>query len=100
MYVDISDGSGFFAGTVGDLSHLGMKVDNIPKRLDDTTKLLSIVVSGKGKHFKMKARPRWAISQPISKSVGIEIVNTPSGWAEFVMKFESTRDDELVEIEL
>jgi hypothetical protein len=100
IHADISDGFGFFAGTVGDLSRGGLKLDSIPKRLDDRTKLLSIVVTAKGEHFRMKVRSRWALRQSLSKSIGVEIVNTPVGWTEFVMNFEQKSEDMLVEIEL
>ncbi|MBU1568598.1 MAG: PilZ domain-containing protein [Proteobacteria bacterium] len=100
LNVDISDGVGFFGGTISDLSRFGIKVDNLPKRLDDNAKQLSIVISGKGKNFKIKARPRWTVRQPISKSVGIEIVNAPFGWTEFVMDFEPTRDEAWGEIHI
>ncbi len=100
LSVDISDGSGFFGGTIRDLSLFGMKVDNVPKRLDDNAKQLSIVISGKGQNFKVKARPRWAVRQPIGKSVGIEIVHAPIGWTEFVMNFEPGKDEVWGEIQL
>jgi hypothetical protein len=100
LNADISDGFGFFTGTVCDLSRFGMKVDNLPKRLDDKAKHLSIIISGNGKNFKVKARPRWSIRQSISKSVGIEIVNAPWGWTEFVMNFEPNPDDAWGEINI
>jgi len=100
LNADISDGSGFFCGTISDLSRSGMKVNNVPKRLDDKAKQFSIVVSGKGKNFKLRARPRWTIRQPISKSVGMEITHAPLGWAEFVMNFEPDAGDVLGEIQI
>jgi len=93
LMVDISDGIGFFAGTVGDLSRFGLMVDNIPKKLDEKAPHLSLVITGNGKHFKMKARPRWSSRQSISKKVGIEILNVPWGWTEFVMDLEPKNDD-------
>ena len=100
LNIDISDGSGFFGGTIRDLSRFGMKVDNVARRLDDNAKQFSIVISGNGKNFKVKARPRWTVQQPISKSVGIEIVHAPLGWSEFVMDFEPSKDDIWEEIQL
>lgn len=93
LHVDISDGQGFFEGTISDISRFGLKIDNIPKRLNDNARQLSIVISGKGKHFKMKARPRWTVRQPLIKSVGIEILNASLGWTDFVMKNEPKPDD-------
>jgi hypothetical protein len=91
--VDISDGLGFFNGTISDLSRFGMKVNNISKRFDDNAKRLSVVVTDKGKNFKMKARPRWSVRLPMCKMIGIEITNAPWGWTEFVINFEPQRDD-------
>lgn len=93
LTVDISDGIGFFAGTVGDLSRFGLMVNDIPKMLDEKAPQLSVVITGNGKHFKMKARPRWSCRQSINKKVGIEVMNAPWGWTEFVMDLEPKNDD-------
>jgi len=100
LQVDISDGRGFFSGTVEDLSRFGLKLDDIPKRLDETARHLSVVVSGEGKNFKMYARPRWALGKSFSKQVGLEITSAPWGWTEFVMTFEPPIDDVWGEITL
>ena len=97
---DISDGLGFFGGTISDISRFGMKVDNVAKRLNDNAKQLSIVISGMGKNFKVKAKPRWTVHQPASKSVGIEIIHAPFGWTEFVMGLEPAKDDVWGEMQL
>ncbi len=93
LHVDISDGQGFFSGTVEDLSRFGLKLDDVPKKLDEKAKHFSVIVSGDGQHFKMSAKPRWAQGKSFSKKVGLEIVNAPWSWTEFVMKFEPALDD-------
>lgn len=98
VVVDISDGRGFFSGTVADMSRSGLKLDDIPKSLSEDNSKLSIVVSGDGKHFKMSAKPRWARRKAISKKVGLEIVKAPLGWAEFVMDHQDDSNDDWVEI--
>ena len=100
LYVDIGDGQGFFSGTVEDLSRFGLKLDDVPKRLDVKAKNLSVIVSGQGQHFKMRARPRWAQGKSFSKKVGLEIVNAPWGWTEFVMQFEPALNDVWGEVSL
>lgn len=100
LHADISDGSGFFGGTISDLSRSGFKLNNVPKRLDDKAKQLSIVISGKGTNFRLRAKPRWSVYQSISKSVGIEIVKAPVGWTEFVMNFEPNDVDVWGEIQI
>ena len=93
LTVDLSDGRGFFNGTVGDLSRFGLLVENVPKRLDEMAPIYSVIVSGRGHNFKMKARLRWSVRQSISKKVGIEILKASWGWTEFVMQFEPKPDD-------
>jgi hypothetical protein len=93
LMVDISDGRGFFTGTVCDLSRFGLMVDNIPKKLDEKAPHLSVVISGQGKHFKMKVRPRWFVRQSVGKKIGVELLNAPWGWTEFVMNLEPKDDD-------
>ena len=102
LTVDLSDGRGFFAGTVRDLSRFGLMVENIPKRVDDEAMQYSVVVSGRGQNFKMRTRPRWVAAQPLGKKIGMEIINAPWGWTEFVMQFEPREesDDILGEIQL
>lgn len=93
LHVDISDGQGFFSGTVQDLSRFGMKLDDIHKRFDTQTKHLMVIVSGSdGKHFKMRAKPRWSQKKIFGKKVGLEIIGAPLGWTEFVMEFEPAKE--------
>ncbi len=100
LYVDISDGQGFFSGTVKDLSRFGLKLDDVPKKLDEKANYFSVVVSGDGQHFKMRARPRWAHKKSLNKKLGLEIVDAPWGWTEFVMKFEPAYGDAWGEISI
>jgi PilZ domain len=86
--VDISDGVGFFQGTVSDISRFGLCMTELPKRLNGGAKKMTVVISGKGANFKMNIRPRWYTQGGGTKSVGAEIINAPWGWTEFAMKFE------------
>ena len=86
--VDVSDGKGFFSGQVTDLSRVGLQLNDIPKRLNHNASKLSVVVSGNGKNFKMQAIPKWACENGHYKNVGIELVNVPFSWTEFVIGFE------------
>lgn len=100
LWADVSDGKGFFSGMVTDLSRFGLRLDDVSTRLDNTTKRLSLVITGHGKNFKMLVRPRWSSREATQKSVGVEIINAPWGWTEFVMDFEPTPDDVWGEITL
>ncbi len=85
---DISDGIGFFPGEMIDISRDGMLMVDLPKRLDERTFKMTVVVSGEGSHFKMLVRPRWSSLDGMRKTVGFEIMNTPWEWTEFVMGYE------------
>jgi hypothetical protein len=95
--VDVADGLGFYQGMVSDISRLGIRMTDLPKRLRKNAKILTIVVSGKGRHFKMNVMERWSIKDGARKSIGVEIINTPQNWTKFVMEFETalTKDANL-----
>lgn len=100
LLVDISDGRGFFSGTVGDLSRFGLQLTDVPKKLDKESKSLWVMLSDNGKNFKIKVRPRWANSKAIAQNIGAEIVKAPLGWTEFVMQMEPPRKRTIEEISL
>lgn len=100
LLADISDGRGVFSGTVSDLSRVGLKLADVPKRLDKQTKNLWIILSSRGKNFKMKVRPRWSYNKSIAQNIGMEIVKAPLGWTEFVMDMEPPVKKQLEEITL
>lgn len=93
LTADVSDGRGFFSGHIGDLSRFGFSMKDLPNKLDQKAKRLSIIVSGHGKNFKLLARPRWSDENGYRKDLGVELINAPYGWTEFVMDFEPKSDD-------
>jgi hypothetical protein len=88
LSVDVSDGVGFFQGKVADISRFGVCMTDLPKHLSGDAKKMTIVVSGTGSHFKMEARPQWYTHGGVMKSVGVEFLIIPKGWAKFVMNLE------------
>lgn len=88
IIADLSDGTGFFTGTVKDFSRFGLLLEDVPKRLDETVNQVSVVIQNSTNNFKIHAKPRWTRDQTVSKIIGFEIVNAPWGWAEFVMDKE------------
>jgi hypothetical protein len=88
LSVDVSDGIGFFPGVISDVSRFGMSMADLSTRLNVDVKKMTVVISGKGGHFKMNVRPRWSIKDGHRKSLGAEISTAPLGWTEFVMNFE------------
>lgn len=99
LWADVSDGKGFYSGMVTDLSRFGLRMTDLPAKLDNNQRL-SIVISGHGRNFKMLVKPRWAQKASAQKSVGVEIVNVPWGWTEFVMQMEPPPTDVPGEITL
>ena len=97
---DVSDGVGFFPGMISDVSRSGLCMAELPKRLNDKTRKWIVVVSGPGINFKMAVRPKWATETGLQKMVGVEILNTPWAWTEFVSRFESEPEDDIWEINL
>ena len=98
--VDISDGTGFFTGTVKDFSRFGLQLEDIPKRLDEKARKISVVIQNNTTSFKLNAKPLWTKKSAISKMVGFEITNAPWGWAEFVMEKESTPEHSIGEVSI
>ncbi len=97
LQADISDGIGFYAGTVGDISRKGMHLVDLPARIDDTVTEMIVVIAGKNRSFKMLLEPKWASLQDKQKSVGFEIINTPWEWTEFVTGFEPQMEEDVWE---
>lgn len=95
LVADLSDGFGFFSGTIGDISHCGLLLDNIPKKLNNQARKLTVIVSANGKNFRMLAIPKWVGENNRSKSMGIEILNPSPKWSNFVKQHEpiETEDD-------
>jgi len=93
--VDAADGKGFFQGAVSDVSRFGVCLMGFSTRINVGAKRMTIVVSGQGKNFKMNIRPRWTMTDGVSKSVGAEILNPPWGWTEFVMNCEPKVDQDV-----
>ena len=92
---DISDGKGFFTGTVQDISRFGLSISNVPKRLDKAADIYSVILDGPGTHFKLLARPVWEEDDGLSKTIGAQIENSPWTWTEYVMRHEPHSEDEV-----
>lgn len=75
LSVDASDGVGFFQGMISDVSRFGVCLTDLPKKLNGKAKIMTVVVSGQGKNFKMSVRPRWSNIDGNGRSVGAEILN-------------------------
>ncbi|MEE4313433.1 MAG: PilZ domain-containing protein [Desulfofustis sp.] len=95
LEADISDGKGFFSGVVNDISRFGLSITDVPKRLDRSADIYSIIVDGPGTHFKLLARPIWEEDDGSYKVIGAQIENSPWTWTEFVMRHEPEVEGDL-----
>lgn len=96
MSVDASDGAGFFHGEIADASRFGICLTDIPNKLDGDTKKMTVIVNGPGKNFKMIVIPRWhATTDRLSKSLGVEIMDPPWEWTEFIMNLEQQPEEDI-----
>ena len=92
LQVDVSDGVGFFSGTVTDISRFGLSLDDISSKINDQANNLSVVVSAKGRSFKMMATSKWVDEGDYKKRMGIKILDASWDWTEFVMECEPLED--------
>jgi hypothetical protein len=97
LQADVSDGKGFFNGSVKNISRFGLAISNLPFDLDDTSDLYSVIIDGPGTHFKLLVRPVWETNDGISKTIGTRIENSPWTWTEFVIRQETLSDHLLTE---
>jgi hypothetical protein len=88
LSVDVADGSGFFKGTVYDISRFGLCVTDLPSQINGEAEAMTVSISGKEGSFTMNVRPRWYCHGNVRKSIGVEITKIPLGWTQFVMNFE------------
>lgn len=90
--VDVSDGRGFFSGYIQNFSRHGLCLQDIAPRIDPTVSRLSLVITSKETNFKMAARIRWENDSGYTKNIGLELINAPWKWTEFVIEKEPEPD--------
>lgn len=93
LNADISDGKGFFSGTVTDISQMGMSLNHISRHLDGNAQILSVIVEGNGAHFKLLVKQKWESTNGEFKVIGAQIENSPWDWTDFVSQHEAEDDD-------
>jgi hypothetical protein len=89
----LSDEVNAFSGNVSDVSHVGMLLTDIPNELNSQGKKFSIIVSAKGKDYKMLVVPKWISGKHAEKKMGLEILDDPFDWSVFVMNCEPADED-------
>lgn len=93
LTADISDGKGFYTGSVENISRFGMSITDLPVKIDCHTDILTAIVNGDGDNFKMFLKPKWQLVNGLSKCVGVQIESCSWGWTDFVMKHEAVDED-------
>ncbi|MBU1568669.1 MAG: PilZ domain-containing protein [Proteobacteria bacterium] len=88
MVADISDGKGFYTGTVHDISRFGLALEDIPVKINSHVDHLTIILDGWGAHFKLKLSPKWENVAGRQKLIGGLIELCSNDWTDFVMRFE------------
>ncbi len=84
MSVDISDGRGFFAGAVGDISRFGLCMKLVSKKLRAKGIYFSIVASKNGKYFQMTVVPCWNCISGYTQDIGVRIIQSPPEWEQYI----------------
>lgn len=93
LVANISDGVNSFSGTVSDVSRDGMQLTGIPHGVIKEAENLSILVTAKGRDFRMLVVPKWDSGSNSEKRMGLEILDVPLDWTVFVMNCEPTDED-------
>lgn len=94
LMADISDGKGFFIGSIDNISRFGLQVSDLPKQLDINAEILTAIINGQGENFKMFLKPRWEVVNGQKKRVGLEIESCSWGWTDYVMGLERKRSED------
>jgi len=90
LSIVVSDGIAPSRGMISDLSLSGMRINNLPRRLNINTSQLSVILSENKKLFRMNVNPRWYFEQDGEISMGVKIANTPLRWVDFILKHEAS----------
>ena len=85
---DISDGKLFYTGVIDNISLSGMSISKLPRTVDSNMELLSVMVEGGNRYFKLLLKQCWEIEDEgnRTRTIGTEIQNSPWLWNEFVLQ--------------
>lgn len=82
---DIADGNRLVGGIVGDVSSNGFKLLDVDESFQADDHCYQTVVSGKGRHYKMLAKPCWRRKSDKGLEVGFKIMDVSWEWTEFIL---------------
>ena len=87
----VTDGVNYCAGSVNDISRDGIHLANTSASLNYEADQLGVLLTGKGKSFQMKVRPKWNQPDGHRQSIGARIEDSPWNWEEFKEHVENTQ---------
>ena len=93
MEADISDKVGFSTGTIKDISRFGVCITDIPRKLQNKNNSITVVISSKGKRFKLLLKPQWEKQEGLTLVAGASFDNAPWDWTAMIMKLEPQDND-------
>ncbi len=93
LEIDISDRIGFSTGILKDISRFGVCITDIPRKLRTENSSFTVVISGKGKRFKLRLMPKWEIQDGLMMVTGTIIDKAPWEWTEMIMRMEPRNED-------
>jgi hypothetical protein len=84
LSAEISDGIGYYKGVVSNISMNGLKIEDLPPRIDGKSPWYIVVVRDKETSFRILLKPVWSALQETNRLVGGIIVDPSWNWANFV----------------
>lgn len=93
MEADISDDIGFSSARVTDISRFGICLSEIPRKLQAKGDKLSVIISDQEHHFKLQVQGRWKKEEGFDTIMGVEIINAPWSWIDFLSTMEPAEED-------
>ena len=93
MEADISDKIGFSTGTIKDISRFGICITDIPRKLQSKNNSITVIISSKGKRFKLLLKPQWEKQEGLTLVAGASFDNAPWDWTAMIIKLEPQDND-------
>jgi hypothetical protein len=85
LSADACDSKDFFRGKVRNVSRYGLCLADLPEEVDERNKLWSLLIKGKDLTCKIAASPRWSVTTGGRKMVGLEVMDPPLPWTDFLI---------------
>ena len=94
--VGISDRVGFSTGTIKNVSHYGLCITDITRRIHSKDKHITLTIPDSRRRFKLQVIPKWQKQSGHTMIMGINIEKQSWLWTEMIMRLEPKNEDELV----